>query len=565
MSSRPKVISQNQQTSGTHSHQHGPHQFHARNKHRRRHHQCRHHENEVLSAPASPSLEFSHSFSDVSDFGSETFEEPSLDLVTEWSVKSEIPNCFVSASDRQQFLVFIGSNEIELNTSAFKEWLVQNLSTNYNGHSLVGPCHVAYFKVKRMPIAFTYLSRIKSIGIPPGATKPLDVYISSPPHPLLSNNPFIHEKKPSTPQTVQPISGTIASPSIPLQLTTDEQEIIYSFEKLANIERSTPPIRKSAYSPQGQTYPSLPVYSQRSNSVPLSSSSPSVSPYSNPNNSYHSPHIPNIIHPTHQPLMMPVPTPPKVSIPANAGNLPIYLLNLPQVPPQPPIQSPIDHYRSQVPPQPSTQAPQPPTQPPQTYYIPAQPPFQPSQPAQTHYIPPPPSTQSMIQSQYRGSNNSNTQISAWQRMAGQYIPGDSSDEDDQIDIESNDEEDDDSETYYEYPPLELNFMTPKEYALYKASLNESVQVMPVVKEPEPPIPDFLLKIEQEESTEQYIISSVIAKTDKECLICFETFEIGDRQMTMGCFCMFHESCIKKWFNKQNKVICPTHKEFQNYI
>ncbi|OMH86276.1 Ankyrin repeat and KH domain-containing protein 1 [Zancudomyces culisetae] len=42
----------------------------------------------------------------------------------------------------------------------------------------------------------------------------------------------------------------------------------------------------------------------------------------------------------------------------------------------------------------------------------------------------------------------------------------------------------------------------------------------------------------------------------ECSICFEDFESGNAVTRLGCFCTFHEHCIKSWF-KRNPA-CPLH-------
>ncbi|EMD69739.1 hypothetical protein COCSADRAFT_106643 [Bipolaris sorokiniana ND90Pr] len=45
----------------------------------------------------------------------------------------------------------------------------------------------------------------------------------------------------------------------------------------------------------------------------------------------------------------------------------------------------------------------------------------------------------------------------------------------------------------------------------------------------------------------------------ECTICLEDFEAGDRMARLVCWCKFHESCIKGWWNKKGRGACPTHQ------
>ncbi|EOA86699.1 hypothetical protein ACJQWK_08898 [Exserohilum turcicum] len=45
----------------------------------------------------------------------------------------------------------------------------------------------------------------------------------------------------------------------------------------------------------------------------------------------------------------------------------------------------------------------------------------------------------------------------------------------------------------------------------------------------------------------------------ECTICLEDFEAGDRMARLVCWCKFHESCIKEWWDKKGRGACPTHQ------
>ncbi|KAL5423912.1 hypothetical protein PMIN04_003581 [Paraphaeosphaeria minitans] len=47
--------------------------------------------------------------------------------------------------------------------------------------------------------------------------------------------------------------------------------------------------------------------------------------------------------------------------------------------------------------------------------------------------------------------------------------------------------------------------------------------------------------------------------EAECVICFEEFEAGDKMARLVCWCKFHESCIKEWWDKKGRGACPTHQ------
>lgn len=44
----------------------------------------------------------------------------------------------------------------------------------------------------------------------------------------------------------------------------------------------------------------------------------------------------------------------------------------------------------------------------------------------------------------------------------------------------------------------------------------------------------------------------------ECIICFEEFAAGDRLARLVCWCKFHETCIKQWWETKGRGNCPTH-------
>jgi hypothetical protein len=45
---------------------------------------------------------------------------------------------------------------------------------------------------------------------------------------------------------------------------------------------------------------------------------------------------------------------------------------------------------------------------------------------------------------------------------------------------------------------------------------------------------------------------------KECVICLEEFEVGVGLARLGCWCVFHEGCIRDWWDVRGARVCPTH-------
>ncbi|ORX96800.1 FYVE zinc finger-domain-containing protein [Clohesyomyces aquaticus] len=45
----------------------------------------------------------------------------------------------------------------------------------------------------------------------------------------------------------------------------------------------------------------------------------------------------------------------------------------------------------------------------------------------------------------------------------------------------------------------------------------------------------------------------------ECIICFEEFEQGDRMGRLVCWCRFHRTCIRDWWERKGPGACPTHQ------
>lgn len=46
---------------------------------------------------------------------------------------------------------------------------------------------------------------------------------------------------------------------------------------------------------------------------------------------------------------------------------------------------------------------------------------------------------------------------------------------------------------------------------------------------------------------------------QECIICFEDFKEGDEMGRLECFCKFHRSCIRQWWDTKGDGSCPTHQ------
>lgn len=52
--------------------------------------------------------------------------------------------------------------------------------------------------------------------------------------------------------------------------------------------------------------------------------------------------------------------------------------------------------------------------------------------------------------------------------------------------------------------------------------------------------------------------SELINGDKECMICYEEYEIGQMVSRLECFCVFHKSCLETWLSR--KQCCPLHME-----
>lgn len=45
---------------------------------------------------------------------------------------------------------------------------------------------------------------------------------------------------------------------------------------------------------------------------------------------------------------------------------------------------------------------------------------------------------------------------------------------------------------------------------------------------------------------------------EECAICLGEFHKGSEVVRMQCFCLYHETCVRKWWDKKDTVCCPSH-------
>lgn len=55
------------------------------------------------------------------------------------------------------------------------------------------------------------------------------------------------------------------------------------------------------------------------------------------------------------------------------------------------------------------------------------------------------------------------------------------------------------------------------------------------------------------------VEELLAKDlDCECCICFEQFETGNTVARLPCLCIFHKTCVVRWFEKEKR--CPVHEE-----
>lgn len=58
--------------------------------------------------------------------------------------------------------------------------------------------------------------------------------------------------------------------------------------------------------------------------------------------------------------------------------------------------------------------------------------------------------------------------------------------------------------------------------------------------------------------DRYTVHVAPSPDPRECPICYEEFEAGERVAVMNCLCRFHERCIERWFRRS--PTCPFHSE-----
>ncbi|KAI8843245.1 hypothetical protein BJ741DRAFT_297329 [Chytriomyces cf. hyalinus JEL632] len=92
----------------------------------------------------------------------------------------------------------------------------------------------------------------------------------------------------------------------------------------------------------------------------------------------------------------------------------------------------------------------------------------------------------------------------------------------------------------------------------RGSKNESVQGMTKSKDARPAAPPPLKLVGN-----TFVVRKC-TKAGDECQICMEEFELSDSVAILNCFCVYHEQCIKDWFQTKEKKkepkACPTHGE-----
>lgn len=57
---------------------------------------------------------------------------------------------------------------------------------------------------------------------------------------------------------------------------------------------------------------------------------------------------------------------------------------------------------------------------------------------------------------------------------------------------------------------------------------------------------------------KYQISEQESQGLQECVICFEDFKPGDTVIRLECLCVYHELCIREWFERKGTGNCPVH-------
>jgi len=57
---------------------------------------------------------------------------------------------------------------------------------------------------------------------------------------------------------------------------------------------------------------------------------------------------------------------------------------------------------------------------------------------------------------------------------------------------------------------------------------------------------------------EFVEEILMKDLDSECCICFEQFETGNTVARLPCLCIFHKTCVVRWFEKEKR--CPVHEE-----
>ena len=57
---------------------------------------------------------------------------------------------------------------------------------------------------------------------------------------------------------------------------------------------------------------------------------------------------------------------------------------------------------------------------------------------------------------------------------------------------------------------------------------------------------------------KFVMEKTLPETE-ECAICLGEYKCGEEMIRMQCFCLFHSSCVRLWWNKkEGKIECPVH-------
>jgi hypothetical protein len=82
-------------------------------------------------------------------------------------------------------------------------------------------------------------------------------------------------------------------------------------------------------------------------------------------------------------------------------------------------------------------------------------------------------------------------------------------------------------------------------------MNDIMQMLQHIQNPEHPVDNHLLEELPEFTVDDL---SKLPAEKKNCVICLNDFEKGQKALIIPCTHIFHADCIKSWFNTQNT--CP---------